>query len=67
MFSIFNMPEPLQIITYIIPARYFVTILKGIFLKGNTLPFLLLETLLLSVFGALMFLLAIKKFKKRIE
>lgn len=67
MFSIFNMPRPLQIITYIIPARYFVAMLKGIFLKGNTLSYLLLETLLLSVFGALAFALAIKKFKKRIE
>jgi len=67
MFSIFNMPKPLQIITYILPARYFVTILKGIFLKGNTLSFLLLETLLLSVFGVIVFMLAIKKFKKRIE
>ncbi|MCX5804467.1 MAG: ABC transporter permease [Proteobacteria bacterium] len=67
MFSIFNMPRPLQIITYILPARYFVAILKGIFLKGNTLSFLLLETSLLSVFGILAFALAIKKFKKRIE
>ena len=31
IFSISNMPVPLQIITYIVPARYFVTILKGIF------------------------------------
>ncbi len=67
MFSIFNMPKPLQIITHILPPRYFVTILKGIFLKGNTLSFLLLETFLLSVFGAAVFMLAIKKFKKRIE
>jgi ABC-2 type transport system permease protein len=67
MFSIFNMPWPLQIFTYIIPARYFVTILKGIFLKGNTFSFLIMETLLLSVFGIVVFVLALKKFKKRIE
>jgi ABC-2 type transport system permease protein len=67
MFSIFNMPKPLQIFTYFIPARYFVAVLKGIFLKGNTLSFLLLEALLLSVFGAAVFVLAVKKFKKRIE
>jgi ABC-2 type transport system permease protein len=66
MFSISNMPRPLQIFTHIIPARYFVTILKGIFLKGNTLKFLLFETILLSIFGLFVFVAANKKFKKRI-
>jgi len=60
------MPKPLQIFTHIIPARYFVTILKGIFLKGSTLKFLLFETMLLSVFGLFVFTVANKKFKKRI-
>lgn len=67
MFAISNMPQPLQIITYIIPARYFVTILKGVFLKGSTIHLLVFETLLLSVFGLIVFILAIKKFKKRIQ
>ena len=34
IFSIANMPGPLQVVTYAVPARYFVSILKGIFLKG---------------------------------
>jgi ABC-2 type transport system permease protein len=67
IFSITNMPVPLQIITYVVPARYFVTILKGIFLKGYSIQFLLWETLLLAVYGAAIFLLAVKKFKKRID
>ena len=67
IFSISNMPGPLQAVTYIIPARYFVTILKGIFLKGIPLQFLLWETFLLAVYGALVFLLAVKKFRKRID
>ncbi|HBZ35224.1 MAG TPA: hypothetical protein DEO33_02190 [Rikenellaceae bacterium] len=67
MFSIYNMPKPLQFITYIIPARYFVTILKGIFLKGNTISSLFLETILLTVFGIAAFVLSVKRFKKRIE
>lgn len=67
MYSIANMPPALQTVTYIIPARYFVTILKGIFLKGNTLRFLMFETVLLSVFGLAVFALANKKFKKRVE
>lgn len=66
MYAIANMPKPLQIITYAIPARYFVSILKGIFLKGITLKFLVLETVLLAVFGLAVFALANRKFKKRI-
>jgi ABC-2 type transport system permease protein len=67
MFAISNMPRPLQLITYIIPARYFVTISKGIFLKGSSLDMLALESLLLTVFAAVVFAAAIRKFKKRIE
>ncbi|RPI36617.1 MAG: ABC transporter permease [Nitrospiraceae bacterium] len=66
MFSIANMPKPLQIFTHVIPARYFVTMLKGIFLKGSTLKILLFETLLLSFFGLFVFAVANKKFRKRV-
>ncbi len=67
IFSIANMPVPLQAITYIIPARYFVTILKGIFLKGVSLEYLILEALLLTVYGIIVFTLSVKKFHKRID
>jgi ABC-2 type transport system permease protein len=67
IFSISNMPKPLQIVTYFIPARYFVTILKGIFLKGSTLKVLLPEALLLTLFAVLIFVAANKKFRKRID
>jgi ABC-2 type transport system permease protein len=67
MFSISNMPAPLQIATYIIPARYFVTMLKAIYLKGSALNLLVFETVLLSIFGFLVFMIANRKFKKRIE
>ncbi len=67
MFAISNMPVPLQIITYIIPARYFVAILKGVFLKGNAFSFMLFETVLLGVYGLIVFVIANARFKKRIE
>ncbi len=67
MYAIPNMPRPLQIITYAIPARYFVSMLKDIFLKGNALDILLFETALLTIFGLAVFGIANKKFKKRIE
>lgn len=67
IFSISNMPKPLQVVTYFIPARYFVTILKGIFLKGSGLKVLFVEALLLTLFAILVFVAANRKFKKRID
>lgn len=67
MYAISNMPAALQFITHIIPARYFVTILKGIFLKGSTIGLLITETALLSVFGLVVFAIANRTFKKRID
>ena len=64
MYAIGNMPTPLQLLTYVIPARYFVALLKGIYLKGVGLEILALEAALLAVFGVLMVLLAHRKFQK---
>ena len=66
MYAISNMPKVIQIITYMIPARYFVTILKGIYLKGVGLEILALEAGLLTIFGVAMMVLANVKFKKRL-
>ncbi|HOE16411.1 MAG TPA: ABC transporter permease [Syntrophorhabdaceae bacterium] len=67
MFSISNMPAPLQLISHIVPARYFVAMLKSIYLKGGTLKLLIFETAALAVFGILTFMIANKKFRKRID
>jgi ABC-2 type transport system permease protein len=66
MYSISNMPMPLQIMTRIIPARYFVALLKDIFLKANPLRFLVFDIVLLSIFGVIVFTLSNKKFRKKI-
>ncbi len=66
MFSISNMPRFLQPLTYIIPARYFVAITKGVFLKGSTFAFLAGDGLLLAVYGLLVFIAANRKFRKRV-
>jgi ABC-2 type transport system permease protein len=66
MFAIANMPPPLQLVTYIFPARYFVTILNGIFLKGSSLQLLANEASLLVLYGIIVFALANKKFKKKV-
>ena len=67
MFDIGNMPRPLQVMTNIIPARHFVTILRGLYLKGTGLAQLWPQCLLLVAFAALMLLLAIRTFKKRLD
>jgi ABC-2 type transport system permease protein len=66
MYAIGNMPPAIQFVTYLIPARYFVALLKGIYLKGIGLEILALEAALLTVFGAAMVLFANVKFKKRL-
>jgi len=66
VFPIENMPFVLRIITHAIPARYFVTILRGLYLKGVGLSVLWGEALFLMVFGGAVFAIAIRKFSKKI-
>ena len=66
MFSIANMPRPIRAITYLVPARYFVALLKGIYLKGVGLEILGPEAALLAAFSVVMVLLANAKFKKKL-
>ncbi len=65
LFAISNMPVPLQAISRIIPARYFIVILKGIFLKGNPLRILLIDAVFLLIIGAAVFVVANKKLQKK--
>ncbi len=66
MFSISNMTRFLQALTRVVPARYFVKILKGLFLKGSTAGVLLIDALFLVAFGIIVFAVANRKFEKRI-
>ena len=64
MYAISNMPKAVQVITYAIPARYFVVLLKGIFLKGVGADILWPQTLTLLVMGCLTLWLAGMRFRK---
>jgi ABC-2 type transport system permease protein len=66
IYPIANMPQVIQFITYVVPGRYFVAILKGIYSKGIGLEILWWEGLLLAVYAAAMTFWAHKKFQKRI-
>jgi ABC-2 type transport system permease protein len=67
VFAIENMPMPIQCITYVVPARYFIAILRGIYLKGIGLEILWLDAMLLSIYAGIMILLAHRKFKFKLE
>jgi drug efflux transport system permease protein len=67
VFAIENMPLPLQIITYIVPARYFIAILRGIYLKGIGLEILWIDALFLLVYSVIMITIAHRKFRFKLE
>jgi ABC-2 type transport system permease protein len=64
-FPIENMPPVLQAVTYLVPARYFMVVIRGIFLKGVGLAVLWKELVFLASFAALMLLASALKFQKR--
>ena len=66
-FEISNMPIWLQAITYVIAPRYYVTILKEVFLKGVGFSFLWRETMALMVFAVVGLWVATRSFKKELK
>jgi ABC-2 type transport system permease protein len=66
VYAIESMPPVIQAVSYLVPARYFVVILKGVFLKGVGLNVLWVETLFLAGYAALVFLLATRRLKQKI-
>lgn len=66
IFPIASMPAPLQVVTNIVPARWFIVIARGIMLKGVGLEHLWRETLILVAMMLLMMTMAIRSFKPRL-
>jgi ABC-2 type transport system permease protein len=67
VFPIDNMPVVVQWLTYLNPLRYFLVILRGIFLKGVGLHVLWPQYLFLAMLGTVVFFGAIARFKKRLD
>ncbi len=67
IFPISSMPAPLQIISHIIPAKWFIIIIKGIMLKGVGMTYIWKETLILIGMTLFFIGLSIKKYKIRLE
>jgi ABC-2 type transport system permease protein len=67
LFSIEQMPFALQWITHILPARYYVSVLKEVFLKGTPVAMLSADLIPLGVFAVVLTLLATRAFHKRLD
>jgi ABC-2 type transport system permease protein len=67
VFPIANMPEVVQGLTYLNPLRYFLIIIRGIFLKGVGLHILWPQYAALAVIGVLVFAGAVVRFRKRLD
>lgn len=67
IFPISSMPFPLQVISNIIPAKWFIIIIKAIMLKGATFAVIWKETLIILGMTFLFIIVSIKKYKIRLE
>ena len=67
IFPVQSMPEVLQWISHIIPAKWFLIIVRGIMLKGSELLMVWKETLILIGMTVFFIALSLKKFKVRLQ
>jgi drug efflux transport system permease protein len=61
------MPWPLRAVSLVVPARWFVTVARGIMLKGIGLEYLWRETIVLAVMALGLLTLSTRSFRERLE
>jgi ABC-2 type transport system permease protein len=66
IYSISNMPGIIQAIALFVPARYFINILDGLFLKGVSFTMIWFDFLLLVIYSAIMFYFATRKLRQKV-
>lgn len=66
IFPIGNMPEPIQVATYFLPMRYYLTIIRGLFLRGSSIIDLWQEAIILLAWSVAIIALASLRLKKRL-
>ena len=66
IYSIGNMPKVIQVVSYLVPARYFIKIIDSVFLKGMGFGTLYLEVILLAVYAGLVFTAATRKMRQKV-
>jgi ABC-2 type transport system permease protein len=66
IYPIGSMPRVIQFVSLVVPARYFMEIARGIFLKGIGIELLWFNLLLLVVYGAVVFYFATRKLRQKV-
>jgi ABC-2 type transport system permease protein len=66
-FPVENMPKIIQYISYVIPLKYFINIIRGVIIKGIGFSELWIDALVLLVMGLIIFVLSSLRFQKRLE
>ncbi len=67
MFALENMPKPLQVISNIVPSKWYYIIIKSIMIKGLGISAIWKEMLILSGMAAFLLTVSVKKFKTRLQ
>ena len=67
IFEITSMPTPIQVMTYLLPVRYFVTCLQTIFLAGNVWYLFIKCMAVMALIGSAFFLIIMSKTRKRLD
>ncbi len=67
VFAVKNMPPSLQVMSNVVPAKFFVTIIRGILLKGAGLETLAVQAGYLAIFMTVVIFIASRKFKTRVD
>jgi ABC-2 type transport system permease protein len=66
-FPIANMPLILQIVSYMVPLRYFLNIIRALLLKGVGVEAVWPDVLMMTAFGVLIMGAAARRFRKRLD
>ncbi|MBN1296761.1 ABC transporter permease [bacterium] len=67
IFPIASMPAPIQLITRLVPARYYLVIIRGIMLKGATMSDLQEPLIALGIFAFVVLTVSVKRFRASLE
>lgn len=67
IFPVASMPFPLRLISNLIPAKWYLIIVRGIMLKGTSFGYIWKETLILAVMATVLMAASVKKFKTRLQ
>jgi len=67
VFQVSNLPLPIRMVSYLLPATHFLVVIRGIYLKGVGMAVLWKQVAVLSGYAVLLMAIAAKRFRKRIS